>query len=357
MSDSSNRTEKPTPRRLEKARKEGQFPVSRDLYIGTQIVSFAVALGYISVASFDRYIQLNRLWFVAGFEGDWTANRFLSFVRMTVVPEFVRLAGFAFLISLVGLFLHLASTGFGLSWKKVAPDFKRLNPATRLSQFPSERLHQTVKSIVLLAVTGWLVWHLLSTGLADLVTSGVLPLQLAMRDGASLAHRSIWMAAVVVALAGAIDYSWRLLQHRKSLRMSKQEIKDEHKESEGSPEVKMRIRRLQRDFARRSMFKDIPTATAVIVNPTHYSVAIRYAPGSAGAPTVVAKGKNLIALRIREKAIAAGVPLVENKPLAQALYRNAQIGQEIPPELYRAVAEVLAYIFKLMNGRSSTHHA
>lgn len=352
MADNSNKTEKPTPRRLEKARKEGQFPVSRDLYVGIQILSFAFAFGYLTYASLDRYLKVNRAWFVAGFEGDWTAVRFLAFIQNGIVPEFVRLAGIASLIALFSLAIHISSTGFGFAWKKVGPDFKRLNPASRLSQLPAERLHQTVKSIALLLVTAWLVWHLLSTGLTDLVTAGVQPLPIAIRNGATLANRAIWMSALIVALAGVIDYAWRLMQHRKGLRMSKQEIKDEHKESEGSPEVKMRIRRLQRDMARRSMFKDIPTATAVIVNPTHYSVAIRYAPGSAGAPTVVAKGKNYVALRIREKATAAGVPLVENKPLAQALYRNAQIGQEIPPELYRAVAEVLAYIFKLMNGRS-----
>lgn len=316
------------------------------------MLSFACILGYTTYASVDRYLALNRTWLLAGFEGTWTANRFLSMVRGSVVPELLRLGGILALISGLSLGIHLASTGFGLAWTKLTPDIKRLNPMSRLSQLPAERFHQTLKSIVLLVVTGWLVWHLLSTGLSQLVTAGIVPLQAAIRNTVMVVHRAIWMAAGVVALAGALDYGWQLMQHRKNLRMSKQEIKDEHKESEGSPEVKMRIRRLQRDFARRSMFKEIPTATAVIVNPTHYAVAIRYSPGSAGAPTVVAKGKNYIALRIREKAVAAGVPLVENKPLAQALYRNAQIGQEIPPELYRAVAEVLAYIFKLMNGRS-----
>ena len=113
----------------------------------------------------------------------------------------------------------------------------------------------------------------------------------------------------------------------------------------------MRVRRLQRDFARRNMMKEVPNATAVIVNPTHYSVAIRYSLDTLGAPTVVAKGKNYLALRIRQRAIEHGVPIVENQPLAQALYKSADVGQEIPPHLYRAVAEVLAYIFKLMNGR------
>ena len=135
----------------------------------------------------------------------------------------------------------------------------------------------------------------------------------------------------------------------KSLKMSKQEIRDENKESEGNPEIKARIRRLQRDAARRNMMKAVPTATAVIVNPTHYAVAIRYELEKMAAPQVVAKGKNYLARRIREIAISNQVPIVENQLLAQALYKSADVGQEIPPHLYRAVAEILAYIFKLMN--------
>ena len=133
--------------------------------------------------------------------------------------------------------------------------------------------------------------------------------------------------------------------------MSKQEIKEEMKELEGNPQMKARVRRLQRDRARRNMMKEIPTATAVVVNPTHYAVAIRYRVEDMAAPLVVAKGKNYLAARIRQRAIEHQVPIVENPPLAQALYKSVEVGQEIPPHLYRAVAEILAYVFKLMNGR------
>ncbi len=133
--------------------------------------------------------------------------------------------------------------------------------------------------------------------------------------------------------------------------MTKQDIRDESKDAEGNPQVKQRIRRIQRDFARRTMMKEVPTATAVIVNPTHYSVAIRYSVESQGAPMVVAKGKNYLARRIRELALEHNVPIVENQPLAQALYKSVDVGQEIPAHLYRAVAEILAYLYRLMNGK------
>jgi flagellar biosynthetic protein FlhB len=133
--------------------------------------------------------------------------------------------------------------------------------------------------------------------------------------------------------------------------MTKQEIREEHQEMEGNPQIKGRIRRIQRDLARRNMMKEVAKATAVIVNPTHYSVAIRYEMESMAAPRVLAKGKNYLARRIRELALQHEVPIIENQPLAQALYKSADVGQEIPPHLYRAVAEVLAYIFKLMHSR------
>jgi flagellar biosynthetic protein FlhB len=133
--------------------------------------------------------------------------------------------------------------------------------------------------------------------------------------------------------------------------MSKQEIREEMKEAEGNPQMKGRIRRLQRERMRRQMMKEVATATAVVVNPTHFAVAIRYQMESMAAPRVVAKGKNYLAQRIRQRAVENQVPIVENPPLAQALYKSVDIGQDIPPHLYRAVAEILAYIFKLMNGK------
>ena len=131
--------------------------------------------------------------------------------------------------------------------------------------------------------------------------------------------------------------------------MSKQEIRDEAKETDGNPQIKARIRRIQREMRRKNMMREVPKATAVIVNPTHYAVAIRYEQGTMTAPQVVAKGKNYLAARIRQRALENQVPIIENPPLAQALYKAVEVGQEIPPHLYRAVAEILAYIFKLMN--------
>jgi len=161
----------------------------------------------------------------------------------------------------------------------------------------------------------------------------------------------LWKAAGAFLVWGAVDLWRQKRRYIRDMRMTKQEVREEYKQNEGSPEIKMKIRRMRREMLRRRMMSEVPTATAVIVNPTHYAVALRYEQQSMVAPRVVAKGKNYLALRIKEKALSHQVPVIENPPLAQALYKHVEVGQEIPAQLYRAVAEVLAYVFRLMNGR------
>jgi len=162
----------------------------------------------------------------------------------------------------------------------------------------------------------------------------------------------LWKAAAFFVLFGAIDLFRQKRRFAKKMRMSKQEVREELKETEGNPQIKMRIRRLQRDVRRRRMMDEVKTATAVVVNPTHYAVAIRYQHETMSAPVVVAKGKNYLALRIRARALEYQIPLIENPPLAQALYKSVDVGQQIPSHLYRAVAEILAYIYRLMGTKA-----
>ncbi|MGA1195413.1 MAG: EscU/YscU/HrcU family type III secretion system export apparatus switch protein, partial [Candidatus Latescibacterota bacterium] len=153
--------------------------------------------------------------------------------------------------------------------------------------------------------------------------------------------------ALALLVMAILDYAYQRFEFNKSIRMTKQEVKEESKQTEGDPQVRMRIRSLQRENARRRMMDDVPEADVVITNPTHFAVALKYDMDTMATPIVVAKGKNLIAQKIKEIARESGVPMVENKPLAQALFKSVEIGQGIPEELYRAVAEVLAYVFRL----------
>jgi flagellar biosynthetic protein FlhB len=247
--------------------------------------------------------------------------------------------------------VQFAVTGFGVSMKKLTPDFKRLDPLARLRQLPSQNFPALIQAAIMLPVFGAAVYFLVADNLAQFLS---LPLN-NLLSGVTMVGGSIeallWKASGLFLVFGLVDLVRQKSRYQKELKMSKHDIRDEMKEVDGNPVVKARIRRIRRDLARRRMMTEIPTATAVIVNPTHYAVALKYSLEEKGAPKVVAKGKNYLALRIRQKALDNNIPLIENPPLAQGLYKSVDVGQEIPAHFYKAVAEVLAYIFRVMNGR------
>jgi flagellar biosynthetic protein FlhB len=250
------------------------------------------------------------------------------------------------------LALRLITTRFGLSLKRLVPDPARLNPLTRIRELPRQNLPALLQAAALLPIFLWAVWVVAREKLDAFLTLPMQSLESGMRMISASLMELFWKAAAVFLVVGCIDLARQMQRYKADLRMSKQEIREEMKDVEGNPQMKARIRRLQRDRLRKQMMREVATATLVVVNPTHYAVAIRYHMVGMAAPLVVAKGMNFLALRIRRKAIEHQVPIIENPPLAQALYKSVQIGQEIPPHLYRAVAEILAYIFKLMNGRA-----
>jgi flagellar biosynthesis protein FlhB len=183
---------------------------------------------------------------------------------------------------------------------------------------------------------------------ANFVMTARAPIQVAITGMFEVIRGLLWQIVGLAVLIGCIDLFRKYRKHQEGLRMTKQEVKDEVKESEGRPEVKQRIRSIQRNMLRRQMMNAVPTATVVVVNPTHYAVALKYELDGMAAPVVVAKGKNFLAQRIRDRARENGVLIVENVMVARALYKSVHVGQEIPPQLYRAVAEVLAYVYEVM---------
>ncbi len=347
----SDKTEEPTQRRLEKSRKDANFPMSKEFLSASQFLVFVWLIGAYGPQWF-RTSSLNfRTALTAGFRSDLSPTALQQVLWNLCASNLFPLfsAGLALTGTILVAQIFVTKLGFALS--KLAPDLKRLNPMSRIKQLPSQNLPQFFQALVLLPVFGFSVWAIVYE---NLPAFGNLPLAStvagAQRVGESLMSL-MWRAAMLFTVFGLIDLFRQKQRHSNQLKMTKQEIRDEYKESEGNPQIKQRVRRIQRDLARRSMMKDVPKATAVIVNPTHYSVAIRYNMEATGAPMVVAKGKNYIARRIREIALEHNIPIIENQPLAQALYKSAEVGQEIPAHLYRAVAEILAYLYRLMNGR------
>ncbi len=350
MADAS-KTEQATPKRLEKAREEGQFASAREMVSALQFMVFLALLGAGGAKWFAGFRTLTRALFERAFAGDITPEDLTRTARLLFVQVFLPLILGGVAVALATLLVRLLTTRFGLSLKKLAPDPGRLNPLAKLRELPKQNLPALLQAMVLLPVFLWAVYAIAREKLESFL---VLPLG-SVEHGAVFLASSLmelfWKAAAAFFVFGAVDLYRQMQRHKRDLMMSKQEVREEFKDVEGNPQMKQRIRRLQRDRARRNMMKEVPTATAVIVNPTHYAVAIRYQMDSMSAPMVVAKGKNYLALRIRQKAIENQVPIIENPPLAQALYKSVEVGQEIPAHLYRAVAEILAYIFKLMNGR------
>jgi len=351
MPDRSSQTEEPTQRRLHKAREEGQFPAAREFVAALQFMVLLALLGAGSAGWFAQLKIVTRWLFSLAYARDLAPEDLTQaayrIARQLILP--LALAGLG--VAIAALAFRLVTTRFGFSLKKLAPDLSRLSPAAKLRELPRQNLPALLQAIVLLPVFLWAVYVVTRDHLNAFMA---LPLG-SVEGGFALLAGSLmslfWKAAGVFLVFGVVDFYRQMQRHRRDLRMSKQEIREEMKEMEGNPQMKARIRRLQRDRARRNMMKEVPKATAVVVNPTHFAVAIRYQLDSMAAPLVVAKGKNYLALRIREIAREHQVPIIENPPLAQALYKSVDVGQEIPPHLYRAVAEILAYIFKLMNGK------
>jgi flagellar biosynthetic protein FlhB len=351
MSDKSSKTEKPTPRRLEKARKEGQFPSSKQFLGAVQFVAFVLLVGYWGQGWLQQLSRDTRAVLSRAFSGHLNSEGLIPLLSDLIWRNFASLTAVAALLTALALGLQLALTKMGLSTKKIIPDFQRLNPTARLRDLPRQNVKDLLQAAIMLPVFGTAVYFIAKDNIEkhfDLplrgLTGGL------SQVGASLMDL-LWKCSGVFLVFGCVDLVREKLRNAQQLRMTKQEIKEEFKELEGNPQMKARIRRLARERLRRRMMSEIPKATAVIVNPTHYAVAIRYELNSMGVPVVLAKGKNYLALRIRQRAMEHQIPLVENPPLAQALYKFAEVGQEIPAHLYRAVAEVLAYIFRLMNGR------
>jgi len=350
MQDRDQRTEQPTPRRLERARKEGQFLVSREFVAALQFSLFV----YLFVVWGPNWVaaagEAMRGVFTAPATGELTAARLEKILLTLAGPTLVPLAGLGVLLLAISLGAHMVLTRGGLALKRLMPSLERLNPIGRLRQMPRRNLQQLLYSALLLPLFLLALYQVVSGNLAEFVSLPLYSLPAALRKVADSVSDLLWKAAGLFLALGLLDIFRQWRWHAAEMRMTRQEVVDEHKELEGSPQTKLRIRRLRRDLLRRRMMREVATATAVVVNPMHYAVALKYRPEDMPAPKVVAKGKNYLAQRIRQRAVENQVPVVENPPLARALYGSVEVGQAIPPHLYRAVAEILAYIYRLMNG-------
>ena len=346
------RTEQATPKRREDARKKGQVAQSREIP-SAFVLSGALGVFFFAGAwMFWRISEIMKGVFrnIGSFQ--FQAASIYNFLQEVCWELFLTMMPLMSLVLIAGVGANLVQVGFMINSESLSPKLSKLDPVKGIKRmFSLKSFAELVKSLVKILLVG---------GVAFLMVKGeaeVVPylMQMCVQDILDFAGRvtlKIWFfTCLVLVVLAALDYAFQRWQHEKDLKMSKQEVKDETKQREGDPSVKAKIRSIQREMARRRMMNEVPGADVVITNPTRLAVALKYKAEGMAAPQVMAKGAGFIAARIKEIARENDVPIVEQKPLAQALYKVVEIGDYIPVNLYRAVAEVLAYVYGLKKNR------
>lgn len=348
--DEASKTEEPSERKISKAKEEGDIAISQDaksfiMLTGMLFVVWLIIplMGKMFYDYFGKFILVP--------ETIPTDSRHLRLLFFNCFVDLIKILGIPLAIFMVlGIAASLVQTGFIYAPKKLMPDWNRLNIFAALTKFINmKKIVESLKGIIKIAVISWIAIVVLTPYLSkselmpDMATQNILKL---IHHIVILLIFTVVIAVLVIAVA---DYAYQKYTHLKKLRMTKQEVKEEYKQTEGDPLVKSRIRQIRNERARRRMMDNVPKADVVIVNPTHYAVALEYKMEKMDAPVVVAKGLDNIALRIREIAEEHDIPIVENPPLARALFASVELDHTIPEEHFKAVAEVIGYVMQLKN--------
>jgi flagellar biosynthesis protein FlhB len=347
-SQGGDKTEKPTPQRVRKAREQGQFLSARGMIMAVEFIAALVLISKLLPPWTNQMRLVITTFLQLGMTHEMADAQWLKLLHDLAMGSLLPVLYFGGALLLITGAVNLGMTQMGFSMQKVMPQFNRLNPVSRLKDLPGQNLKSVVEAALLIAVLAMTINSVYQQDAATLLRLPFQGLPVASLEIGNMLEGLLWKAAIVFILFGSVDLFRQYRKHMSSLKMTKQEIKEENKRNEGDPHIKGKIRRLRRDMLRRQMIRDVPKATAVIVNPTHFAVAVRYDLETMSSPVVVAKGKNWLALQIRQVAVQHQVPIIENPPLARALYSAIDVGRPIPPEFYRAMAEILAYIYKMM---------
>jgi len=353
MSDNSaqDKTEAPTARRIEKAREEGQIARSRELssfaMLVVGIATLWIGSGWMSRYLFD--VMVTGLQFDHQLLFDLPAS--LQHCASLLVAGVLAVMPVMIALTLTALLAPMLLGGWVFTTKSLTPDITKLNPLSGLKRmFSMHGLSEMIKAVLKTGLIGLVVWYFIRAHRDRLLGLSGLSIGSACIDAMSMIAQGVILSVLAFIAVVAVDVPYQLYSHFKKLKMSKEEIKREHKESEGDPHIKGKIRQQQQAMARRRMMAEVPTANVIVTNPTHYAAALRYQEGMP-APILVAKGSDEVAFRIREVAAEHDIPVLEAPPLARSLYHYCDLEHEIPQGLYAAVAEVLAWVYRLDQAR------
>jgi flagellar biosynthetic protein FlhB len=346
--DGQEKTEEPTAKRLEDARKKGQVPRSKEL--NTMAVTM---IGVISLAIMSRSLgnslsEMMSQRFVLTREEIFDVNSMLIHLGEGVGQVLFSMVPFFLAVIIAAILSSVALGGFSFSAEALTPKLEKLSFLKGMKRvFSARGLIELVKAMAKFVFIGGLTILLLYLSLGKFISLHGMDLSQAISRLNGLISWSVILMTSTLILIAAIDVPFQLWEHKRQLKMTRQELRDEMKETEGKPEIKSKIRQLQRDMAQRRMMEEVPKADVIVTNPTHYAVALKYDPEKMHAPKLVAKGADLVAKNIREVGKDAGVPLVESPLLARAIYFHTELDSFIPAGLYLAVARILAYVFQL----------
>ncbi|OOZ42137.1 flagellar biosynthesis protein FlhB [Solemya pervernicosa gill symbiont] len=346
--EGQERTEEATPKRQREAREKGQIPRSRELGSMTMLMVAATGLLVMGEGMLKELVVI--------LQQGFSIDRSLAFDKVAAVQFMIRLfsealfmmAPFLLLLTVAAFLPPVVMGGWSFSWKAVAPKWNKLDPIKGLKRvFGPRGLMELIKAVAKFSVVAMISATILWQWSEEFFGLAAEPLQQGLAHSAELVTWSFLAMSAALILIALVDVPFQLWDHSKQLKMTRQEVKDEYKDTEGKPEVKARVRQMQYEMSQRRMMDEVPQADVVVTNPTHFAVALKYEQDKGGAPKVVAKGADLIAAQIRNIATEHDVPIFAAPPLARAIFYNTELDQEIPAGLYVAVAQVLAYVYQV----------
>ena len=346
------KTEQPTPKRRQEAREKGQVAKSQEVTSVTILLACLILFYFNAEIMVGKMMEMTR--WILGESGSFIidSNTIQPLVQTLVYKMFSILAPLLLMVICVAISVNVMQVGFILSSESIQPKLSKINPISGFQRlFSMKSLVELIKNIVKISAVGFIGYITVKGEMTNLISLGSLNAWGVLEYIGKVASKVILRTCWVLIVLALLDYIFQKWDFEKNLKMSKQDVKDEFKQSEGDPLIKSRIRRLQIESARKRMMASVPEADVVITNPTHFAVALKYDQTKMAAPKVCAKGRGYIAEKIKDIAGKNNVPIIENKPLAQVLYKIVDVDEMIPANLYKAVAEVLAYIYNVKSGQ------
>lgn len=350
MLSMSDKTEEPTPKKKKDARKQGNIAKSAEVNKAMTFIAILVVI-YMMSGSIISELQGFIVNILSGDFSMTMNDNTIKILMFKVMMSFMKIVlPISLIIMVFGILGSLIQTGLFFSMESLKPKFSKLNPLTGLkNMFSMKAIVNLIKSMVVICIMIYLGYSFMSKNFEGIIKSGDIYLPYLFNIVLDLIKSILTSITLAVAVVAALDYGYEKFSHKKGLKMTKQEVKEEYKQMEGDPHIKGKIKQKQRQMANQRMMQAVPSSTVILTNPTHISIAIRYEQGKDTTPIVVAKGVDEVAFRIREIAKSHDIPIIENVPLARLIYKEVDIDQEIPEEMYKAVAEVLVAVYKIKN--------